>query len=133
MSRRSHYLISPHMPLVELELIGQAALNHELLARHLADALGGIFRSSPGQTWVRIRGLAATAYAENGSDLPSGTEPAFVTITKHRLPEGDALEEEARRISEVVASLCGLPQERVHIIYEPPGKDRIAFGGRVVR
>lgn len=122
------------MPLVEIELIGGASAEPAPnLARAFADALGAIFRSAPAQTWVRVRALPATSYAENGVDAPPGAQAVFVAITKRTLPDSAALEREAAEVAAAVGRICARPPERVHVIYEPPAAGRVAFGGRLVR
>lgn len=36
----------------------------------------------------------------------------------------------ARSLTEAVASACDRPSQGVHVIYEPPARGRIAFGGQ---
>jgi phenylpyruvate tautomerase PptA (4-oxalocrotonate tautomerase family) len=120
------------MPLVEVEIIGCEPSVPAQVARPLADALAHIFGSGPTQTWVRVRSLARDAYAENGVAKPLGVSAVFVTITKRALPDAVLLATEAALVSTAVGEIVARPPERVHVIYEPPGAGRIAFGGELV-
>jgi phenylpyruvate tautomerase PptA (4-oxalocrotonate tautomerase family) len=120
------------MPLIEVEIVGGEPNLPAQVSQPLADALGTIFGSAPAQTWVRVRALPRAAYAENGVAESPGTNAVFVEITKRALPPPTELAIEAARVSTTVAQICGRPAEQVHVIYEPPGAGRIAFGGELV-
>ena len=45
----------------------------------------------------------------------------------------DALAAGVRRLTGAIAAACGRPEENVHLVYEPPAKGRIAFGGELRR
>ncbi len=120
------------MPIVDVEIVGATEAEAALCAQPIADALGLIFGSGAGGTWVRARGLPAANYAENDEPDPPGRDAVFVTVLKRTRPEPAVLEMEAARVSEAVAAACGRPRERVHVLYEPPAAGRIAFGGRLV-
>ena len=120
------------MPLAVIEIIGGESPVPPTLPRQLADALGTIFGSPPETTWVRVHVVPRDAYAENGVTTPLGAHAVFVEITKRALPTADALATEAALVSTAVAQICDRPPERVHVIYEPPGAGRIAFGGELV-
>jgi phenylpyruvate tautomerase PptA (4-oxalocrotonate tautomerase family) len=120
------------MPLVQIEIVGGDASASAPLSRPIADALGNIFGSAAGQTWVRVRSLPREAYAENGVAEPLGENAVFVEITKRTLPPAAQLAAEAQLVSRAVAQICGRPPERIHVIYEPPGAGRIAFGGNLI-
>ena len=75
-----HWTIAA-MPIVDVELI--CASDAELAgisARRIADALGAVFGSPPGRTWIRLRALPASAYAETDADVNAGALPVFVTV-----------------------------------------------------
>ena len=55
----------------------------------------------------------------------------IVSVLQADLPEGPALEEQAARLTRAIALACDRPPENVHLIYEPPARGRIAFGGRL--
>jgi phenylpyruvate tautomerase PptA (4-oxalocrotonate tautomerase family) len=122
------------MPIVELELVinGEAEkLGSELIQR-LADQIGDYFGSDPADTWLRVRYLDRSQYAENRSRVPDSLKPTFVSILKYQLPGEDKLVEGARRLAEITANCIGRPLENTHIIFEPDGRGRVAFGGELV-
>ena len=120
------------MPLVEIEHIGALPRSAQSLVQELANALSTVFGSARAETWVRLRSLPPENYAENGEEDPLGAEAIFVSITKRDLPSASLLANEATAVASVVATVCQRSMERVHVIYEPPGRHRIAFGGRLI-
>jgi phenylpyruvate tautomerase PptA (4-oxalocrotonate tautomerase family) len=114
------------MPLIEIEFIGDLPPAPGDLARQLADALGEVFQSGRGQTWVRLRSLPTDQYAENGEDHPLGAEAIFVSITNQNLPSATLHAHQANTIATVVATICQRSADRVHLIYEPPARGRVA-------
>jgi phenylpyruvate tautomerase PptA (4-oxalocrotonate tautomerase family) len=121
------------MPILEVTLVLKPGESLPPgLAPALADAAAAVFGSEPGGTWVQLTALPADHYSENGGGPPAGVIPVFVRVLKSRLPEPDALRAEAQRLAAAVAAVAGRPAENVHIIYEPPGAGRVAFGGRLV-
>jgi phenylpyruvate tautomerase PptA (4-oxalocrotonate tautomerase family) len=121
------------MPIVDIEVVGTTEAEAARWTQPIADALGAIFGSGHGETWVRMHVLSAGCFAENNDPAPAGREAVFVTVLKRAIPPTAVLEMEAARIAEAVASACGRLRERVHVLYEPPAGGRIAFGGRLVR
>jgi phenylpyruvate tautomerase PptA (4-oxalocrotonate tautomerase family) len=120
------------MPLVEIEHIGAFPRSAHALSQELADALATVFSSARAETWVRLRSLSSENYAENGEDDPLGAEAIFVSITKKDLPSSSLLANQATAVASVVATVFQRSIDRVHIIYEPPARNRIAFGGRLI-
>ena len=122
------------MPIVDVELVcpGDAGLAG-ISARRIADALGAVFGGQPGRTWVRLRALPASAYAENDSDVNVEELPVFVTVLQAHPPEREALPAEVRNVTQAVAACVRRPPERVHVRYEPAAAGRQAFGGNLVR
>lgn len=120
------------MPLVDLEIVGDATAAPEGLAQTLADEAGRIFGAAPGTTWVRVRMLDPRGYAESGAAVGIAERPVFVTVTKRQPPAGAALTEEASALTSAVARLVGWPVARVHVIYAPAAAGRIMFGGVLV-
>lgn len=122
------------MPILDVELIrGAAVPERETLARRLADAAGAIFESGPAQTWVRVREIAATDYAENATDAAAaGIRPVFVRVLKRALPDAAAMTREIEALTSAVAKETGRPRDQVHVVYEPSGAGRVAFGGRLL-
>jgi phenylpyruvate tautomerase PptA (4-oxalocrotonate tautomerase family) len=120
------------MPLLEIEIIGPLeATEPAALAQHLADAAGAVFGSPPQSTWVRVRTLDRSAYAENGGGDPA-VRPVFVKVTKRSNPEGASIADEIKRLTLAIAEACGRPPENVHVCYEAPAAGRQAFGGELV-
>ena len=77
---------------------------------------------------MKLRVLHARDYAENGvPDL--AVAPVFVRILKH--DGAAAIDAEAAALARAVATACGRSVENVHVIYEPPGAGRVAFGGHL--
>lgn len=121
------------MPIVDVEIVCDAARAAGVASTSaLADALGQVFGSAPGQTWVRLRLLERLAYAENGVSLDAGDGPVFVTVLHAHLPQGAALQAELAAVTQAVAHSVGRAADRVHVQYAPPGAGRQAFGGRLV-
>lgn len=120
------------MPIVDLEIVLQEneSLRNEL-ASELADELADIFHSPSRGTWIKVRGLPANQYAENGG-TPTGVYPVFVAIIKSTLPLAEEMQKEVERITGAVAQLCNRSSENVHVIYQPEARGRLAFGGKIV-
>lgn len=120
------------MPIVDVEIVTASAAEFEAVsAPSLADALGAVFGSPRGGTWVRLRRFEAHCYAENGEAAPP--QPVFVTVLHALPPAGAALEAEVRTLTERVAALLDRPAAHVHVQYAPPALGRLAFGGRLVQ
>ncbi|MBV7339346.1 hypothetical protein KFU94_66240 [Chloroflexi bacterium TSY] len=120
------------MPIVDIEIVGDRKALLSNLAEQLASELGNVFGSRPNQTWVRVRSLPSEQYAENQLDNGPQPQPVFVTILKAHRPNSNEIESEVGQITEVVASICQRPLAHVHLLYEPEGNGRVAFGGRLV-
>jgi phenylpyruvate tautomerase PptA (4-oxalocrotonate tautomerase family) len=122
------------MPIVDVEIVGdRAAQGSASHATALADALGTVFGTPPGRTWVRVRLLGPEAYAENETTLARENLPVFITVLHARLPAGEALSLEAKAITVAVAKCLARPEERVHVQYAPAALGRQAFGGKLVQ
>ena len=122
------------MPIVEVEVICQSEAEFtKVAARPLADALGQAFGSAPGHTWVKLRYLSSTQYAENETIAQTSELPVFVTVLHAHLPQSEALTAEAKAVTVAVAQFLGRAADRVHVQYAPPAAGRQAFGGTVVR
>ena len=121
------------MPIVDVEMVIAATEATEPgLAAALADAVGEVLESEAGSVWVRLRRLSETRYAENGGGPPDGVRPVFVTVLLAHVPEGAALQDQVRRLTDVIAAVCNRPAENVHVLYLPEARGRMAFGGRLV-
>lgn len=121
------------MPILDIEIIMKPGeMIAEGLAREIADAAATIFGARARSTWVKVRGIDAAQYAENGAEPSDEVCPVFVSILKARLPSAEDLRREVERLTPAIAAICGRLPENVHIIYLPEGAGRVAFGGRVV-
>ncbi len=122
------------MPIVTIEVLDDnpptAVASGRLQA--LGDALGELFGSEPGGTWVQLQRLPRSAYVENRVTVPSSVRPTMVHVLKADLEEGAALAAEARAISTLVSQHLERPAENVHVLYAPRARGRIAFGGELV-
>src|SRR5688572_18001048 len=90
------------MPILDVEIITDESPG-PALAGELADMAGNVFGGPPGTTWVRVRTLSPSCYAENGIPEPQGQGAVFVTVLKASPPEGTALEAEIKALTEGVA------------------------------
>jgi hypothetical protein len=116
------------VPILAVTLVGPLAVAREGLARRIADAAGEALGSRTHGTWVRLSFLDAGDYAENGGP-PHGVLPVLVSVLLADPPHGDALAAQASRLTAAIAQACGRPVENVHLVYEPPARGRVAFGG----
>ena len=115
------------MPIVEIEIVLRPdEILHDEIVSELAEELGDIFDSPRGGTWVKLRGLPPEHYAENG------VYPIFVTIIKSELLPLEEMQEEVQKITGAVAQICGHPSQNVHVIFQPPARGHMAFGGKLV-
>lgn len=121
------------MPILSVELIGPPLPSAERpgLARRIADAAGHALGSEPNGTWVRLRDLGPDDYAENGEAF-EGTPSAIVTVLHADVEPTSTLELEAAALAAAVAEATGRDRRHVHVIYEPPGRGRVAFGGELL-
>lgn len=119
------------MPIVDIELVGSSGIPVGL-PQEMADAIGRVLGAAEGTTWVRVRFLPTSRYAESGGKLPAGVEPVFVTILERRRPAGADLLAEVAAVTEVVARIARRPSGHVHIAFEESGVGRVAFGGDIV-
>ncbi len=101
-------------------------------ASRLADAMGEVLESRPQGTWVIVREIASRDYAENMGGPSDGVEPVIVRLILSTPPEGEKLKAQADQLASAIGKVCGRPKVNVHVIYEPPGAGRIAFGGNLI-
>ena len=122
------------MPIVDVELVCESKDEFGYVsARAIADAVGRVFGSPPGRTWIRLRFFDSTYYAENDVSTSKMELPVFVTVLHARPPVAEALTAEVSALTETVARLIGRPAERVHVQYAPAAVGRQAFGGELVQ
>ena len=123
------------MPIVDIEVVTDTMDRKSAgkeVSQRLAEALGFLFASEPGGTWVRLRSIDRTRYAENRTTTGSDARPTFVHILRAELPEPAALRREMMAVAEVVARTLDRPRENVHVLYAPDGRGRIGFGGTLL-
>lgn len=123
------------MPIVTLELL-QADEDPEVrpeVLQALTDALGTLFQSDAGGTWVKLRYLNRSNYAENHARLCTSIRPVMVEIVHSTLPAQSVLALQAESVCALVAGHLHRPEENVHILYQPDAQGRIAFGGKLLR
>ena len=121
------------MPILDVELVlapGETPVSD--LAGRLADAAAQVFGTEARRTWVKLRFIEASLYAENGG-APVDMFPVFVTVLKSRVPPPDELEAEIGRLTRSLAAVCDRPPEQIHLLYQPEAAGRVAFGGNLVR
>jgi phenylpyruvate tautomerase PptA (4-oxalocrotonate tautomerase family) len=122
------------MPILEIEIV--ASDSHPSLpaglAQSLADEAARVFGGARATVWVKVQFIPPAHYAEDHGK-PEGVYPVFVTVLKSRVPEGSALEAEIGQLVRGIAKILARPEENIHIIYQPDGAGRVAFGGRLVR
>lgn len=121
------------MPVIDVSWVGgpTAAVPPDL-ARRIADAAGSVLGLPAGRVWVRLALLPLGHYAENGiadADLP---RPVFVTVMHADLPAADLLAAQARALADALAAAVPCDPALVHLEYAPPGRGRVAFGGRLM-
>lgn len=122
------------MPILEVEVVeSDSAPLPKGAAQSLADAAGATLGTESGRTWVRLRHLARKDYAENGSTLADDLAPVFVRVLEFQPPTAAKLDEQSLALAKAIAEALGRESDQVHLLYEPPAKGRIAFGGRVRR
>lgn len=71
-------------------------------------------------------------YAENGASIEGNDLPVFVQVLHADWPTEEARVQEATALAAAIAICLGRQPERVHVEYAPPGRGRIAFGGKLV-
>jgi phenylpyruvate tautomerase PptA (4-oxalocrotonate tautomerase family) len=120
------------MPIVDLEIVTSSGSPPAAAAKALADALGQVFGSAPGRTWVKVHVLDAACYAENDATVAEGELPVFLTVLHARPPEGAARVQEVLAVTRAVAAWAGRAPARVHVRYAPAAAGCQAFGGQLV-
>lgn len=123
------------MPILDIDLVqpDDAAPPLAALTQALADAAGRALAGAPGRTWLRLRCLQASHYAENEARIGPDELPVFVTVLHAHPPQGAALDRELAALTQALAACLGRAPARVHVQYAPPAAGRQAFGGVPVR
>jgi phenylpyruvate tautomerase PptA (4-oxalocrotonate tautomerase family) len=120
------------MPILEVTIVlKEGEVLSQGLSARIADAASAVFASSPGGTWVRLTTLDPRHYAENNGGPLHGIAPVFASVLKAEVQAPEALQDEVAKLTAAIAAATGRPADNVHIIYEPPAKGRISFGGQL--
>jgi len=121
------------MPILEVEVVlKDGEILDPRAAARIADAAASVFGASHGNTWVRLRTLLPSAYAEDAGGPPDGVFPVFVSVLKARRGSLGETACEAERLTRAIAPILKRPPENVHVLYEPDGAGRVSFGGSLV-
>ncbi len=119
------------MPILEIEIIVQPGeVLADDMAQTLADEIGRILESAAGRTWVKLRPLPASQYAENESRQTMF--PVFVSVLAAIRPSPEKMEQIVAKMTTAVARICQRPSQNVHILFLADAAGRIAFGGSIV-
>ena len=122
------------MPIVDVQaVVSNSAQLPENAATAIAEAMAVLFKAPPGRVWVRLGALPEAMYAENGPSPSALRLPVFVRVRHAELPATEALAVESASIARVLAACLGRNPENIHIEYAPPGRGRVAFGGKLVQ
>jgi phenylpyruvate tautomerase PptA (4-oxalocrotonate tautomerase family) len=79
------------MPIVDVEVVlGAGETLTANMASMLADAIGEVFGTPRGRTWVRLRHLNRADYAEQGG-ITDDIRPVFITVLKSQRPENETM------------------------------------------
>lgn len=118
------------MPIVNVQVVcSDPASVPGGLAQALADGIGAALQAQPGSVWVTLDLLPRERYAENHVALADGDLPVFVTVLMRRLPPPDDLRAQVASLARAVGQATGRGSGRAHVILEPAGAGRVAFGG----
>ena len=122
------------MPVVTVEFVSDSDRPiRDGLAQVLADAVGRVLGTPPGQTWVRLRSLQPNQYAENDTHLEASELPVFVTLLERLPPTGAELQAQVASLTQAIAQVFGRPGGCVHIEYTSAASGRVSFGGKLVQ
>jgi phenylpyruvate tautomerase PptA (4-oxalocrotonate tautomerase family) len=121
------------MPIVDVRPVVSALSKlPDNAAQRLADSISRVLNAKTGRVWVRLTELPGGKYAENGATVRDAELPVFVEVLHADWPEEDARSKEAAALAAAIAEVLGRQFEQVHIEYAPPGRGRVAFGGKLV-
>ncbi|MBC8327646.1 MAG: hypothetical protein H8E31_02760 [Planctomycetes bacterium] len=122
------------MPILEIEIVTAAeeALEADL-AERLAAAAGAALGAPPGRTWVRLRELPRTRYAEDGAAREEAVRPVFVSLLLADPPAGADRGAALAALTAAIAGACRRPVENVHVLLLPAARGRVAFGGELLQ
>jgi phenylpyruvate tautomerase PptA (4-oxalocrotonate tautomerase family) len=121
------------MPILDIEIVAPDSTQSlpADLTQSLVDEAAQVFGTQAGSVWVKVRIIPLAQYAEDNG-TPTGVYPVFVTVLRSRVPKRSELQNEIARLTKVIANVLNRPETNVHIIYQPDGAGRVAFGGKLV-
>ena len=121
------------MPIVDITIVvGRNEKINPGLTQTLADVVGHVLNSPPGQTWVRLHLLAHDRYAENNSHLNSADLPVFAVMLTRQPPDQSQLVGAIVKLTHAISEVMNRPSNSVHIEYAPGAVGRVAFGGKLL-
>ena len=121
------------MPILDIEIVGEPRLVFRRdLTERIAKAAATALRSRPRGTWVKLRVITPDDYAENEMDRSEFVRPVFVRLLLADPPDGEQLRSQSQALARAIGAACERAPENVHILYEPPARGRIAFGGELL-
>jgi len=119
------------MPILEVEIVGRdEGVTRPGFTQDLADAAAKVLITKPGSTWVKVRFIERELYAENGG-TPEDIKPVFVSVLLGRCQEQKEQARLAKDLATTISKVTDRPAENIHILFEPEGVGRIAFGGNL--
>ena len=122
------------MPIVNVTIVvGRDEKVTSGLTQALADGIGRVLNSAPGQTWVRLHPITQDRYVENNSPLSSTDLPVFVTMLTRQTLDQSQLVATIAKLTQAISEATGRPSDRVHIEYAPSAIGRVAFGGKLMQ
>lgn len=122
------------MPIIQLDLVMRAGENppDKRTLQALADEMGQVLGAPAGETWVFLRPLSDDAYVENDMAVPPDIRPAIAHVLQYQRPSESTLARMARGLAGAMARHLNRPEANMHLVFEPDGRGRVAFGGRLV-
>jgi len=120
------------MPILDVEVVGEVA-DGGSLPRRIAEAASAALFSPPERVWVKLYYLPQARYAEGDGGPPEGVAPVFVRIAMADPPDDNAIDGVVERLTRAIAETTARPAENIHLLFEASTRDRISFGGRIVR
>jgi phenylpyruvate tautomerase PptA (4-oxalocrotonate tautomerase family) len=121
------------MPIVDVHAVVSASCKlPDDAAQRLAASIAGVLNAETGTVWVRLAEIADGKYAENGANVEDNNLPVFIQVMHADWSTQHARAREAAALAAAVAACLGRLVDRIHVEFAPPGRGRIAFGGKLV-
>lgn len=121
------------MPILKITAVEspEYPLPSRSVLQRIGDDLGEVFGAQAGSVWVQLHALAQDHYVENLIPAAETPSPIFLSVLMYQVPTLEARAALATAIADCVGQALNRPAELVHILFEPPAKGRIAFGGKL--